>query len=97
VPRQSLSIFSTCADFAAEHASDGERSLRRCEPRPENSIVIQKSPSNVLDLAIWWHTVRPASYYTFARGGLGWIPAAAVRIALTQKVAHTAAGRDRDR
>jgi len=59
------------------------------ELRPENAIVVQESPSNVLDLAMWWPTVKPASYYTFASGGLGWNAPAAVGIALAQKKSHT--------
>ena len=55
------------------------------ELRPETAIVVQESPSNVMDLAMWWPTVKPASYYTFASGGLGWNAPAAVGIALAQK------------
>ena len=55
------------------------------ELRPENAIVVQESPSNVMDLAMWWPTIKPASYYTFASGGLGWNAPAAVGIALAQK------------
>jgi benzoylformate decarboxylase len=40
------------------------------EMRPENAIVVQESPSNVMDLAMWWPTVKPDPYYTFASGGL---------------------------
>ncbi len=53
--------------------------------RPENAIVVQESPSNAMDLAMWWPTIKPASYYTFASGGLGWNAPAAVGIALAQK------------
>jgi benzoylformate decarboxylase len=55
------------------------------ELRPDNAIVVQESPSNVMDLAMWWPTIKPASYYTFASGGLGWNAPAAVGIALAQK------------
>jgi benzoylformate decarboxylase len=55
------------------------------ELRPENAIVVQESPTNVSDLATWWPTIKPASYYTFASGGLGWAAPAAVGIALAQK------------
>src|SRR5271163_2121161 len=34
------------------------------ELKPENAIVVQESPSNMMDLATWWPTVRHASYYT---------------------------------
>jgi benzoylformate decarboxylase len=56
------------------------------ELKPENAIVVQESPSNMMDLATWWPRVRPASYYTFASGGLGWDAPAAVGIALAQKL-----------
>jgi benzoylformate decarboxylase len=55
------------------------------ELRPENAIVVQESPTNVSDLATWWPTIKPASYYTFASGALGWAAPAAVGIALGQK------------
>jgi benzoylformate decarboxylase len=55
------------------------------ELRPDNAIVVQESPSNAMDLAMWWPTIEPASYYTFASGGLGWNAPAAVGIALAQK------------
>jgi benzoylformate decarboxylase len=55
------------------------------EVRPEDAIVVQESPSNAVDLAMWWPTVKPDSYYTFASGGLGWDAPAAVGIALAQK------------
>jgi benzoylformate decarboxylase len=55
------------------------------ELRPENAIIVQESPSNVMDLAMWWPTIKPASYYTFASGGLGWNAPAAVGIALAQR------------
>jgi benzoylformate decarboxylase len=56
------------------------------ELRPEDAIVVQETPSNGRDLAAWWPTVKPASYYTFASGGLGWNAPAAAGIALAQKV-----------
>jgi benzoylformate decarboxylase len=59
------------------------------EMRPENAIVVQESPSNVMDLAMWWPTIKPASYYTYASGGLGWNAPAAVGIALAQKKSGT--------
>jgi benzoylformate decarboxylase len=59
------------------------------ELRPGNAIVVQESPSNAMDLAMWWPTIKPASYYTFASGGLGWNAPAAVGIALAQKKSGT--------
>jgi benzoylformate decarboxylase len=56
------------------------------ELRPENAIVVQESPSNLSDLATWWPTIKPASYYSnLASGALGWAAPAAVGIALAQK------------
>lgn len=60
------------------------------ELRPEDAIVVQESPSNAMDLATWWPTVKSSSYYTFASGGLGWNAPAAVGIALAQKKSGTA-------
>jgi benzoylformate decarboxylase len=57
--------------------------------RPENAIVVQETPSNCMELATWWPTSRPASYYTYASGGLGWNAPAAVGIALAQKNSGT--------
>ena len=53
---------------------------------PADTIVVQESPSNYGDLMRWWPITRPASFYTFASGGLGWNAPAAVGIALAQKV-----------
>ncbi len=55
------------------------------ELRPDNAIVVQETPSNSGDLLNWWPTVAPASYFTFASGGLGWNTPAAVGIALAQQ------------
>ena len=51
--------------------------------------MVQELPSNAMDLAMWWPTIKPASYYTFASGGLGWNAPAAVGIALAQKKSGT--------
>jgi benzoylformate decarboxylase len=59
------------------------------ELRPEGAIVVQESPSNVSDVATWWPTIKPASYYTFGSGALGWAAPAAVGIALAQKQSGT--------
>jgi benzoylformate decarboxylase len=59
------------------------------ELRPEDAIVVQESPSNAFDLAKWWPTIKPASYYTFASGALGWDAPAAVGIALAEKESGT--------
>jgi benzoylformate decarboxylase len=59
------------------------------ELRPEDAIVVQESPTNISDLAAWWPTIKPESYYTFASGALGWGAPAAVGIALAQKGSGT--------
>jgi benzoylformate decarboxylase len=53
---------------------------------PADTIVVQESPSNFGDLMRCWPIIRPASFYTFASGGLGWNAPAAVGIALAQKL-----------
>jgi benzoylformate decarboxylase len=55
------------------------------ELRPDDAIVVQELPTNISDLATWWPTIKPASYYTFASGALGWAAPAAVGIALALK------------
>jgi benzoylformate decarboxylase len=40
-------------------------------------------------LAKWWPTIKPASYYTFASGALGWDAPAAVGIALAERESGT--------
>ena len=39
-----------------------------------------------MDLSVWSPTIKPASYYTYASGGLGWNAPAAVGIALAQNL-----------
>jgi benzoylformate decarboxylase len=52
--------------------------------RESNDILVQESPSNVLDLLTAWPIVQQESYFTSASGGLGWGCPAAVGIALAQ-------------
>lgn len=40
-------------------------------------------------MAKWWPTIKPASYYTFASGALGWDAPAAVGIALAERESGT--------
>jgi benzoylformate decarboxylase len=54
------------------------------EMRPPDAIVVQESPSNAFDLALWWPTVKPDAYYTNSVA-LGWGAPAAVGIALAQQ------------
>ena len=55
------------------------------EVRPEDAIVVQESPSNYNDFLHWWPTIEPASYYTYASGGLGHNAPSSVGIALAQR------------
>ena len=48
-------------------------------------VVVEESPSNVIDLQRRLKTVKPDSFYTFASGGLGWDMPAAVGLALAEK------------
>ncbi len=59
------------------------------ELRPDNAILVQESPSSVMDLAQWWPTIKSDAYYTYASGGLGWDAPAAVGIALAQQLGYT--------
>jgi benzoylformate decarboxylase len=84
-PPKSLNLQRTLPEPANSPLTASEVYAALNELRPENTIVVQESPSNMRDLAMWWPTVKPASYYTFASGGLGWDAPAAVGIALAQK------------
>ena len=61
------------------------------EIRPPNAILVEESPSNLADLHKCWPITEPASFFTFASGGLGWSLPASVGIALAERDA----GRDR--
>lgn len=61
------------------------------ELRPADAVVVQQTPSNVVDLLQWWPAIQPASYFTSASGGLGWEAPAAVGVAM----AHEKMGRGR--
>lgn len=52
------------------------------ELRPDDAITVQESPSNLMDLQEWWPTIKPASYFTYASGALGFGVPAAVGVAL---------------
>ena len=52
---------------------------------PADMVVVEESPSNVIDLQRRLKTVKPDSFYTFASGGLGWDMPAAVGLALAEK------------
>ena len=55
------------------------------EIRPANAILVEESPSNLADLHTWWPITEPASFFTFASGGLGWNLPASVGLALGER------------
>ena len=52
--------------------------------RTKYDILVQESPSNVVDLLEAWPIIEQETYFTSASGGLGWGAPAAVGIALAQ-------------
>lgn len=52
---------------------------------PDNTILVEESPSNLADLHAAWPINQPDSFFTFASGSLGWGLPASVGIALYQK------------
>ncbi|GAB1438511.1 benzoylformate decarboxylase [Providencia sp.] len=59
------------------------RTLR--EVSPENTILVEESPSNLGELHQAWPVTLPDSFYTFASGSLGWNLPASVGIALAER------------
>jgi benzoylformate decarboxylase len=55
------------------------------EIRPANAVLVEESPSNLGDLHKSWPITEPASFFTFASGGLGWNLPASVGIALGER------------
>ncbi len=55
------------------------------EARPEKAVLVEESPSNLADLHRWWPITEPATFFTFASGGLGWNLPASVGIALGER------------
>ncbi len=55
------------------------------EIRPANAVLVEESPSNLADLHACWPITKPASFFTFASGGLGWNLPASVGIALAER------------
>ncbi|SHG66302.1 benzoylformate decarboxylase [Kaistia soli DSM 19436] len=53
--------------------------------RPEHAVLVEESPSNLADLHRWWPITEPATFFTFASGGLGWNLPASVGIALGER------------
>ena len=52
---------------------------------PDNTILVEESPSNLSELHAAWPIENPDSFYTFASGSLGWNLPASVGIALAER------------
>ena len=75
---------------APSSSSDGQitalelfRALR--ETCPDDTILVEESPSNLAELHTAWPIDKPDSFYTFSSGSLGWNLPASVGIALAEK------------
>jgi benzoylformate decarboxylase len=55
------------------------------EQRPENAILVEESMSTRKEFHQWLPITKPASYFAFASGGLGWAMPAAVGLALAER------------
>lgn len=55
------------------------------EACPENTILMEESPSNIAELHTAWPIDQPDSFYTAASGSLGWNLPASVGVALAEK------------
>ncbi|MGA7579644.1 MAG: benzoylformate decarboxylase [Desulfobaccales bacterium] len=53
---------------------------------PEEFVLVEESPSNVIELHRHFKIDKPDSFYTFASGGLGWDMPAALGLALAEKM-----------
>ncbi len=53
--------------------------------RPAHAVLVEESPSNLAALHQWLPITEPASFFTFASGGLGWGLPAAVGVALGER------------
>lgn len=58
---------------------------------PDDTVLVEETPSNLADLHAEWPITRPDSFYAFASGALGWDLPAAVGVALAERDS----GRDR--
>ncbi|MGQ3674832.1 benzoylformate decarboxylase [Xanthobacter sp. TB0139] len=74
-PHQDASGLPTAADVFAALA----------DVRPEHAVLVEESPSNLADLHRAWPITEPATFFTFASGGLGWNLPASVGIALGER------------
>lgn len=55
------------------------------EATPQDSILVEESPSNLAALHTAWKIVKPQSFFTFASGSLGWGLPASIGIALAEQ------------
>ncbi|MFK8252701.1 benzoylformate decarboxylase [Ancylobacter terrae] len=55
------------------------------EVRLPHTVLVEESPSNLADLHTHWPITEPATFFTFASGGLGWNLPASVGIALGER------------
>ncbi len=55
------------------------------EALPQNTVLVEESPSNLGDLHTAWPVEQEDSFYTFASGSLGWNLPAALGIALAER------------
>lgn len=53
--------------------------------RLPHTVLVEESPSNLADLHTHWPITKPATFFTFASGGLGWNLPASVGIALGER------------
>ncbi len=74
-PKSSASPVPTAAEVFAALA----------EVRPPHAVLVEESPSNLADLHRHWPITEPATFFTFASGGLGWNLPASVGIALGER------------
>ena len=52
---------------------------------PDDTVLIEESPSNLGELHTAWPINKPDSFYTFASGSLGWNLPASIGIALAER------------
>ncbi|TCN55954.1 thiamine pyrophosphate-dependent enzyme [Rhodococcus sp. SMB37] len=52
---------------------------------PDDTVLMEESPSNIAELHTAWPIEKPDSFYTAASGSLGWTLPASVGIALAER------------
>lgn len=52
---------------------------------PDDTVLVEESPSNLGELHAAWPIEKPDSFYTFASGSLGWNLPASIGIALAER------------